>query len=75
MTQTDRFSVALKGISVELTPNDRKTIMDTCSISQPTLTRYLSGQVDNLDTAAAIVAAAKDCFAKREQVLNELQAD
>ena len=52
------YAQRLKGLSPNITPEDKAEAINTIPISRPTLDNYLTGDIDNikkLETAEALV--------------------
>lgn len=71
VSQADRLSEQLQAIRPDVTAADRKMLHEEMGYAHATISRYLSGDVLNNDTAAKILSFFKDCIAKREKIINQ----
>lgn len=68
-TQKARLNEALLNVKVDVSPKDRKDCASHLNISEPTLKRYLTGNIGDIDIASAILQFLKNRIAKREETL------
>lgn len=68
-TQAERLSKELVNIKPDVTANDRKRIESELGYSKGTISNYLSGNVDNSDTAVNILTFLRGRIAEREKVI------
>ncbi len=70
MTDTlNKYSDQLKSIAINVTPDDKKTVMNALRISRPTLDKYLQGKAAKVDTANLMLKFLTRRISAREKEL------
>lgn len=71
ISQADRLAKQLRSLRPDVTSDDRKLLQEEMGYTRATISKYLSGQVLNNDTAAKIIAFFKNRIASREKVITQ----
>ena len=72
LTQTQRVKEALVFHASDITAEDRSEIIAITKLTAPTVSKYLSGKVANVDTGINVLKACKTIIEKRESKLASL---
>lgn len=73
-SQSQRIKDALSIIASDVTADDKTACVKELPITQPTLWRYLNGEIKDLDKAIQILIFFKQRISKREDALQKAVA-
>lgn len=71
-TAAEIIKEKLLAIAPEVTPADKKALIDKENYSMSTINGYLKGTIHNVDTAITIYGFLKEKVTSRLQTVNEL---
>ncbi|MDF2381359.1 hypothetical protein JMG10_07780 [Nostoc ellipsosporum NOK] len=71
VNQAGRFSAELKALKPDVTAEDRSALQQEHFLSRATISRYLSGEVRDNDTAALIIQFFKTRIAERYKAIEQ----
>lgn len=69
-TQAERFAQKFAEIKIEITTDDRKAAKNETGLTPETISRYINGTINDLDTAAALLMLFRKRIAEREKVIS-----
>jgi hypothetical protein len=68
-SQAERLSDSLQKIRTDVTAEDRKAAFEADLGSKATISKYLNGQVMNIDTGVKLISFFRNRIIKREKVI------
>lgn len=67
LTQTERVAQMLKEIAPDINAQNRKELKEKTNLSMPTISKYLSGKIADVETGVGILQFCRAIIMKREQ--------
>jgi hypothetical protein len=69
--QRERLSTILQQLAPDVTTEDRAEAVKACKVDKATISRYLAGDVRNLDTAIKLLQFFRVRIQKREKAIGQ----